>query len=360
VKAILSSPNSDLPQILGTFHFKIVQNGAENIDGYFMKPNGTGPFKCVEFTPGVTSRFVRNENYWREPAPLDELEIFAITDNTARVNALVAGNIDIMGNLDPKAIKQVEAADGREVFSVDSGATTHIGAMLDRAPTNNHDFVTGLKYLQPRERLVRSVLKGQGGVGNDHTIAPAYADHCASLPIRDYDPDKAAYHLKKSGITSAEVITAEIGLGAVDMCLVLQAEAQKVGFDLKVKRVASDGYWGAVWMQKPLTATSWNMRPTANVMMSLMYKSDAPWNECKYKSEEFDKLLLEVRGVTDPGLREEMYCTMQTMYHNDGGNLLAFHRNYVDAIDSKVKGLPRVPLAAVGGCEFPEFAWIDS
>ena len=113
-------------------------------------------------------------------------------------------------------------------------------------------------------------------------------------------------------------------------------------------------------MQKPLTATSWNMRPTANVMMSLMYKSDAPWNECKYKSEEFDKLLLEVRGVTDPGLREEMYCTMQTMYHNDGGNLLAFHRNYVDAIDSKVKGLPRVPLAAVGGCEFPEFAWIDS
>ncbi|MBS34673.1 MAG: ABC transporter substrate-binding protein [Thiotrichales bacterium] len=360
VKAILSSPNSDLPQILGTFHFKIIQNGGAEKDGYWQLPVGTGPYKTIEFTPGVRSRHVRNDDYWREGANLDELEIFAITDNTSRVNALISGDIDIMGNLDPKAIKQVEASPGVEVFGVESGATTHIGAMLDREPTNNHDFVTGLKFLQPRQRLVRSVLKGQGGIGNDHTIGPSYSDHCFDLPIRPHDPDQAAFHLKKSGVTSAVLHTAEVGLGAVDMCLVLQAEAAKVGFDLKVKRVPGDGYWGTTWMNQPLSVTSWNMRPTANVMMSLMYKSDAPWNECKFKSERFDELLLEVRGVTDKSLRQEMYCEMQTLVHNDGGNLMPFHRNYVDAISSKVKGIPKVPLAAVGGCEFPEFVWLDS
>jgi peptide/nickel transport system substrate-binding protein len=360
VKAILSSPNADLPAILGTFHFKIVKNDADNIDGYFLKPIGTGPFKTTEFVPGVRSIHVRNDDYWREPANVDELEIFAITDNTARVNALISGDIDIMGNLDPKAIRQVEAADGKEVFSVESGATTHIGAMVDREPTNNVDFVLALKHLQPRERIVRSVLKGQGGIGNDHTIGPSYADHCSSLAIRDYDLDKAAFHLKKSGITTATVHTAEIGLGAVDMCLVLQNEAKKVGFDLKVNRVPGDGYWGSTWMKHALTVTSWNMRPTANVMMSLMYKSDAPWNETQWKSEAFDKLLLQSRGVTDAGLREELYCEMQTMIHNEAGTILPIHRNYVDAIDSRVKGLPRVPLAAVGGCEFPEFVWLDA
>lgn len=360
VKAMLETPNADLPQILGTFHFKVVQDGAAEKAGYFNLPAGTGPFKITEFKPGVRSVHVRNPDYWRDGPNVDEIEVFAITDNVARVNALISGDVDIMGNLDPKAIRQVEATDGVEVYSVESGATTHVVAMVDRPPTNNKDFVLALKYLQPRERVLRSILKGQGGIGNDHTIGPAYSDHCAALPIRPYDPDKAKFHLKKSGIGKATLHTAEVGLGTVDLCLVMQAEAAKIGLDLEVKKVAADGYWGTIWINQPLHVTAWNMRPTANVMMSLMYLSDAPWNETRWKDERFDKLLVEVRGVTDPGLRQEMYCEMQTMIHNDAGTLLPVHRNYVDAISSKVKGLPRVPLAAVGGCEWPEFVWLDA
>ncbi|WP_238314621.1 ABC transporter substrate-binding protein, partial [Methylobacterium crusticola] len=37
VKAIMDSPNADLPAALGTFHFKIVENGAEG--EYLHKPN---------------------------------------------------------------------------------------------------------------------------------------------------------------------------------------------------------------------------------------------------------------------------------------------------------------------------------
>ena len=360
VKAILSSPNSDLPQILGTFHFKIVQEGGAEKEGYFNLPAGTGPFRITEFTPGVRSLHVRNPDYWRDGPNVDELEIFAITDTVARVNALVSGDIDIMGNLDPKAIKQIEATDGVEVFSVESGATTHIVAMVDRPPTDNKDFVLALKHLQQRERWVRTLLKGQGSVGNDHVIGAAYADHCKALPIRPYDPDKAKFHLKKSGIDKAVVQTADVSPAATDMCLVLQAEAAKIGLDLQVQKVAADGYWGTTWMNTPLHITGWNMRPTANVMMGLMYHSDANWNETMWKDERFDKLMVDVRGVTDPGLREEMYCEMQTMIHNDAGTVLSLHRNYVDAIKSEVKGLPRVPLAAVGGCEWPEFVWLDT
>jgi peptide/nickel transport system substrate-binding protein len=360
VKAILATPNSDLPQILGTFHFKIVQDGGAEKEGYFNLPAGTGPFRITEFRPGVRSLHERNPDYWRDGPNVDELELFAITDSVARVNALISGDIDIMGNIDPKAIKQVEATDGVEVFSVESGATTHIVAMVDREPTNNKDFVLALKHLQNREKLVRSLLKGHGSVGNDHVIGPAYADHCKALPIRPYDPDKAKFHLDKSGVDKAVVHTADVSPGSTDLCLVLQAEAAKIGLDLEVKKVAADGYWGTTWINAPLHITGWNMRPTANVMMSLMHFSEAPWNETKWMDERFDKLLVEVRGVTDPGLREEMNCEMQTMIHNDAGTILSLHRSYVDAIKSEVKGLPRVPLAAVGGCEWPEFVWLDT
>ncbi|MBT8433360.1 MAG: ABC transporter substrate-binding protein, partial [Gammaproteobacteria bacterium] len=56
VKAILETPNADLPVLLGLFQTKIVQDGSTG-DGI-----GTGPFVLESFQPGVKSVHVRNEN----------------------------------------------------------------------------------------------------------------------------------------------------------------------------------------------------------------------------------------------------------------------------------------------------------
>ena len=359
VQAVLETPNADLPAILGTFHFKILQDGADEKEGYFSKVIGTGPFMVEEFSPGIRTLSKRNPNYFREGRPyVDELEVFGITDNVSRVNALISGDIQLMGNLDAKAIKQVEAAPAADVFSVESGAYTEIVAMLDRHPGNNPDFVLALKYLCRRERMVRTVIKGQGVVGNDHPVGPSYAMHCAGLPQREFDQDKAKFHLQRSGITSAEVVTAEIGAGAVDLCLLVQAEAKKIGLDLNVKRVAPDGYWGNVWMKTSLAVSSWNMRPTANVMMTLAFHSEAPWNESAYRNPRLDQLLLETRAETDEGKRKDMFCEAQQLISDEADNIIPYHRNYLDAKASNLHGMPRVPLAAFGGAEFPEYIWL--
>ena len=359
VRAIMDSPNGDLPAILGTFHFKVIENGADG--EYFNKPNGTGPFKCVEFTPGIRSMGVRHENYWVDGRPyLDELETFAITDPVARVNATLSGDTDIGCAPDPNAFKQIEADPNLNLVSIPSANLTGIVCMADRSPGNNRDFVLGLKYLQNRERIVRSLMKNHAIVGNDHPISPAYPDHCAELPIRAFDPDKAKFHLKKSGVTEATIIAGEVRPGTTDICLMVQAEAAKVGFQLNIKKVPTDGYWGAVWMNTPICATSWNMRPTANVMMTLAYSSDAPWNESHWNNERFDKLLVEVRAVHDPLRKQEMYCELQRLIRDEGGQLIPCHINYVDAVHKKVRDLGRVPLSNASGCEWPEFVWLDA
>jgi peptide/nickel transport system substrate-binding protein len=86
VKAILSSPNADLPVLMGLYQAKIVQEGSTG-DGI-----GTGPFVMESFQPGVKSVHVRNNNYFRDGPYLDAVEITAITDPVARVNALLAGH----------------------------------------------------------------------------------------------------------------------------------------------------------------------------------------------------------------------------------------------------------------------------
>ena len=359
VKAVLASPNSDLPAILGTFHFKIIRDGAEG--EYFSKPNGTGPFKPVEFSPGVRSIGVRNDNYFKGEVYLDEIETFGITDNVARVNALVSGDVDIIGGVDPKAIKQIEEAPTVEMWSVPSGTYNGIVLSLDREPGNDPDFVWALKYLVNRERVVKSILKGQGLVANDHPIGPPYgADHCAELPQREYDPDKAKFHLEKSGIRETTVEVADVLPGITDTCLLLQHEAEKIGLKFNVKRVPTDGYWGNIWMVRPVFVTGWFMRPTANTMFSIAYASEAPWNESRWKNERFDALLAETRVVQDTGLRHEMYCEMQQLVSDGAGVVIPNHLHNIDAKAKRVKGVTNVPLMSVGGGEWPESVWLDT
>ncbi|MCK4713623.1 MAG: ABC transporter substrate-binding protein [Marinosulfonomonas sp.] len=354
IRAVMSGPNGDLPKILATPQFKMIKDGTTD----FQNPMGTGPFKLKEFQPGVRSLHVRNEDYWREGANADELEIFAITDKVARTSALISGDIDLMQALDPKAIPQIEAAPGVGIWSVASGAYIGIAMMSNSAPGNNPDFVLAMKYIQRREKIVRSILKGQGTVGNDNPINAAYgADFCSELPIRDHDLDKAKFHLQKSGVTEAEIQVAEVAPGTTDVVLLMQREAQKIGLKLNINKVPNDGYWGAVWMKTPINVTTWNMRPTANVMMNLAFAPDAPWNDSLWANDRMGELLVQSRAATDAALRHEMYCEMQTLISNESGMIIPAHRNYLDAKSDKIEGIGRMPLGALGGYEWPEFAY---
>ena len=363
VKATLSAPNAELPIILGTFHFKIVKDGATD----FQSPIGTGPYILKEFKPGVRSVHDRNDNYWNdahEGPYVDRYEAFGITDSVARVNALIAGDIQMCANLDPKAIPQVEDSGVAEPFAVASGVYAAITAMVDREPGNNPDFVRGLKHLQRRDRILKVVQKGVGSLGNDQPVGPAYgADWCKEAndpPTHPYDPDKAKFYLNKSGITAAELHVAEVAAGVTDMSLLMQRECSKIGFDLSLKKVPNDGYWGAVWMKQPMNVSAWNMRPSANIMMTIAFKSDAPWNESRWKNERFDQLLGMARAELDPAKRYEMNCEMQKICSEESGTMIPTHRAYLDAKAKNLKGFPRVPIAAFGGMEWPEYLWLDS
>ncbi len=357
VKAILTGPNADLATILGEKQFKILKAGTDK-DAV---PGGSGPFTLEDFQPGVRSLHKRNENYWRDGPNLDQIEIFAITDPVARVNALLSGNIDIMAELDPKSIKLVEKAEGVQVKSLAAGAYMGICMMLDKHPGNNPDFVKGMKLLHRREKIVKSVLKGQGTLGNDHPINKAYGpDFCHELPIRPFDPDQAKFHLDKSGITTAEVQVADINVGVVEACLMWQRECSKIGFDLKIKKVPNDGYWGAVWMQTPINVTGWNMRPTATIMLDIAFGPEAPWNDTLWKNDRMGVLLKMIKSETDAAMRHEIQCEMQTLAHDESGMIIPAHVNLVDAHSSKIHGIPNLPLAPVGGAEWPEFAWKEA
>jgi len=106
VKITLSAPNADLPVVLGTFHFLIVKDGATD----FSTAGGTGPYKCQEFKPGVRSLAVRNDGYWKPGQPyLDEIEFIGIPDESARVNALLSGDVQMIAAVNARSAGRISS-----------------------------------------------------------------------------------------------------------------------------------------------------------------------------------------------------------------------------------------------------------
>jgi peptide/nickel transport system substrate-binding protein len=355
----LTSPNADLPVILGTYHFHIVKEGMTDFSGGI----GTGPYKVKEFKPGMRSIGVRNENYWKPNRPyLDEIEFLGIPDESARVNALLAGQVDLIGTVDPRSVERIKATGKHAIFETKAVSYTDLIVRLDRSPGNNPDFVLALKHLFDREQMLKSILLGYGVVANDQPIAATNRFHFKGLAQRPYDPEKAKWHLQRANLGSAPVpvVASPAATNSVEMALVLQQAARQIGLNLEVKRMPADGYWSTHWMKHPVSFGNVNARPSADLAFTLFFKSDAPWNEAGWKNEKFDQLLVAARGETDPTKRAQMYADMQVMVHNEGGIGIPMFISSIDGHASKLKGLSPIPLGGMMGSSFAEHVWLEA
>nr|WP_231739128.1 ABC transporter substrate-binding protein [Herbaspirillum rubrisubalbicans] len=359
VQIKLSGANADFPVILSTAQFLIIRDGTTE----FRTPNGTGAFKCKEFTPGVRTIAVRNENYWKSGMPyLDEVEVFGIPDEAARVNALLSGDVQWINDVNARSTERVRTTAGYTVMETKTGLYTDLVIRQDVAPGNSMDFTLGMKYLIDREQIKTAAFRGYAVVANDQPIDPTNRFYFPGLPQRQYDPDKAKFYLQKAGVLGSTIplVASVAATGSVDIAVLMQQSAQKIGLKLDVKRVPADGYWSNQWMKVPLGFGNINPRPSADILFTQLFKSDAQWNESGWKNAQFDQLLVAARGETDFNKRKQMYADMQTLVHEKCGIGIPVFIVNLEGVSTKVKGITPVPLGAFMNYTCAEYVWLDT
>jgi peptide/nickel transport system substrate-binding protein len=356
VELRLNGPNADLPQVLATSHFNIIQDGTTE----FRTAVGTGPFKLQEFIPGVRTIVEKNENYWQPGKPyLDEIELIGISDETSRVNALLSGDVQLVMALNPRSIRRVDESSGFSVLETPSGLYTNLIMRQDMYPTDNPDFVLGMKYLFDRELIKRALFRGSAVVANDHPVPPSHRYYAADLPQRQYDPDRAAFHLKRAGMTGARfpVFSSPAAEASPDMSALLQLSANEAGLNLGVNRVPADGYWSNHWAKHALSFGNVNPRPSLDLLFSTFFKSDAPWNESAWNNPQFDQLLLAARAEGNEVTRKQMYVDMQTLVHEQCGIGIPVFMSLIDGFNQRLGGLGSIPVGGLMGYKFAEHVW---
>ena len=221
--------------------------------------------------------------------------------------------------------------------------------MVDRAPTDNSDFRKGVKHALDRELILSQVFKGIGTIAADTPIGPTYKYWCSDVKPAEYDLDKAKFHFDKAGVSGFELFTSETaGSSANDIALTFQQSA-KGAADVTVTKVPSDGFWSHTWMQKPMTMSGWNARPTVDAFLTIAHMNGGSWNETMWGSDQFDQLIIAARAELDEAKRAQMYCDMQHMLNDDGGFVNAVFQNQLEASAKNVMGYEPHPVGSLGG-----------
>ncbi|CCG86534.1 ABC transporter substrate-binding protein [Erwinia piriflorinigrans] len=351
----LKEPNVEFIALLSDVHFAIT---AENES--FDKGIGTGAFILENFKPGVRTLVKRNPNHWN-PARghVDSVETLAMNDSTARVAALASGSAHLINRVNPRIVDRLKKMPTIQLLrSRDSQIFTFPG-LATAAPFNILDGRLALKYAIDRQQIISTVLSGYGSVANDNPIFPSSPYFAKDIPQRPYDPDKAKFHWQKSGFDGPLVLSvAEAGFpGAVDAGQLYQNSAARAGIPLQVERVPDDAFWDNVWMKKPFVSSNWALRPTADALLSLVFTSNAPWNESQWKEPAFDQLVKAARAEQDEQKRHQIYHDIQVMLVEQGSEIIPLYADALDAASSKIRGFVAIPGFTMSGNRAAEKVW---
>ncbi|MFC6463035.1 ABC transporter substrate-binding protein [Paracoccus aerius] len=333
----LTEGNADLPYLLSDYHLSIypaLQGGGIDMES----ASGTGSFTLESFEPGIATRLTRNPNYHKNNKPyLDEVEFINIVDSSARLNALLTGEVDFIQDLDIRNVPMVERSADFAVQRIPS--LRHFTFDMDTrvAPFDNPDVRLALKYALDRSDVIDKVFLGEGTQGNDNPVAPIQKFY-HEMPAREHSIDKAKEHLAKAGLNSVNVdlsVAENAFFGAIDAATLYQEHAARAGININIVREAADGYWENVWLKKPFCAVDYFGRATVDWLFSTSYTTGAPWNS-GWSNARFDELHQLARAETDEAKRTAYYVEMQEILRDDGNIITVAFVDWRNAVANRV------------------------
>lgn len=316
VRCHLSAPYADLPTALTHRCARIVRAAAIK-DGSLLDRTaiGTGPFMLTTFDPARVIDVKRNPNFFRPGQPhVDRVQVFVYPDSTAESSALLSGGIDLMAKVSAADYTRIAQTPGVVGVQVRSGEMLKIAMACDRPPFNDVRVRRALASCVDREMLLAILAEEYGTVANDTPVCPVHRFYYQTQPKRP-DPQSARQLLTEAGYPDGldlDLIAVNHPASKQDFAVAMREMARPAGFRISVKVVPQPIYLDQVWLKGQFYVGVYEMQPTIDAVSSLLFTSQAPWNDSHWHDPVFDRLIAEARSEVDPDKRGRLYAEAQT------------------------------------------------
>ncbi len=178
------------------------------------KTIGTGPYRFVSRVPGDRVELAANPDYWGGKPEYDRVILKFISNDAARIAALLSGGVDVTERIPPGDIAALEARADVTLFSTQSTRMIYLavdsvrdvsptitdrdGKPMERNPLRERKVRLALSMMINRDAIVTRVLSG-AGVPAGQMVPEVQGGHDPALKPTPFDLDGAKRLLAEAG-----------------------------------------------------------------------------------------------------------------------------------------------------------------
>ncbi|MFA3916690.1 ABC transporter substrate-binding protein [Ruegeria hyattellae] len=202
-------------------------------------PIGTGPFAFQAYQKDAVIRYLRNDDYWGDPAKVESL-IFAITpDASVRYQKVQAGECHVMAYPNPADVQAMKDASDVVVMEQEGLNVGYLAYNTTVAPYDNANVRRALNMAIDKQAIIDVVFQGSGQIAKN-PIPPTMWSYNEAIVDDEYNPEKAKELLAAEGVEKLDLkiwampVQRPYNPNARRMAELLQADFAKIGVNVEI------------------------------------------------------------------------------------------------------------------------------
>jgi peptide/nickel transport system substrate-binding protein len=310
------------------------------------KPIGTGPFKFVEWRRDERLVLERNPDYWQGPADVSRVTFRFIPEFSARMAALLSGEIDIMKDVPPHAVDAVEKSGRAKLRATVSSRINYLALVnLKPGPMQDVRVRRAMNHAVDVDELIKQVLKGRA-TRMCGPMAPPNVDY-SPVECYKHDPARAQALFKEAGIDpKALSLTLDTPSGRYpldkDVSLAIAAQLQRLG--IKTNVVVNE--WGTHLDKIKNRNTGdifflgWGPALHGQGTMQPLFLADQTYSSYG-NNKTIDDKIARAQTLMDPKARAEAYADLQKTVHDEAPWVFLWQQHDLYGAAQSVEWTPR-------------------
>jgi peptide/nickel transport system substrate-binding protein len=292
--------------------------GAEE---FARNPVGIGQYKFAEWNPAEQIVLERNPNYWGGQATFDTVIFKPYTEDSTRLAALEAGEIDLAYNVPPDdAQRLIDQGLGVSWIPLGQGMNLTEKLTID-SPLTDKRVRQAMNYALNVDSLVNDIMLGYAQKLNGQIVGPSATGYNPDLRPYPYDPEKAKQLLTEAGYPDGFTIDFDTSQGRYskqqEVSEWMVSEYAKVGITLNMHLfewgALSDKMYSDQAAPTFYTGRNWFPMMDDESCLNMFECGDRRKQMCE---PEFEKMMAAQRATFDIEERKQILRDIHAWLHD--------------------------------------------
>ena len=331
--------------------FVVDKANVESGDEWYRAPNGTGPYKLIEWTRFERKVYEANQDFYLGAPSIPYIVVLLYAGEGQRLYE--SGEIDITGVYSVERFADPTEPLHSELLNGVNLCTGYVVFDTTQPPFDDVNVRKAFSLAFDRSKYIDVVLNGHALPANGifPPGLPGFNEALRGLP---YDPAQARQLLAQSKYGGPgglpPIVFSNIGIGSYvsgDVAAMAEMWEQNLGVTITVENIEPNYYYDQIYSGNhgQLFSGGWCADyPDPENFADVLFYSDSPQNNGGYSNTQLDTLLETARVEQDVTKRIAMYQQAEQLIVDDAAALFTTFSLSYQLVKPYVKGYVFTPI----------------